>query len=90
MIPMVLRVKIKAEKKRAWRLWIPLPLFYLPALILVILLSPLLLTAVFVMAIVKGIRIVRILPAVLILVSSLSGLYIDINSKDSKIYFSIQ
>jgi len=90
MIPTILRIKIKAEKKRTWRLWIPLPLFYFPALILVILLSPLLLAAVIVIAIAKGTRIVRVLPVVLIFISSLSGLYVDISSKDSKVYFSIQ
>jgi hypothetical protein len=33
---------------------------------------------------------VRILPAVFIFISALSGLCVDITSKDSKVYFSIQ
>jgi len=90
MIPMVIRIKIKAEKKKAWRFWIPLPLVYFPALILVFLLSPILLVAFMVLAVVKGIWLVRALPAFFIFISSLPGLDIDINSKDSKIYFSIQ
>lgn len=90
MIPMVVKIKIQAEKKKGWRLWIPLPLLYFPALILVFLLSPILLVAVIVLTIVKGIRIVGVLPAIFIFISSLRGLNIDINSKDSKVYFSIQ
>jgi hypothetical protein len=54
------------------------------------LLSPILFFAVIVFTIVKGTRIVRVLPAIFIFISSLRGLNIDINSKDSKVYFSIQ
>ena len=90
MIPTVVRIKIKAEKKKAWRFWIPLPLLYLPTMILVFLLSPILLVAFMVLAIVKGIWLIRALPAFFVLISSLRGLDIDINSKNSKVYFSIQ
>jgi hypothetical protein len=90
MIPTVVRIKIKAEKRKGWSLWIPLPPVYLFALILIILLSPILLVAVIVLAIVKETRIVRVLPAIFIFISSLGGLDIDINSKDSKVYLSIQ
>ncbi len=90
MIPLVIRLKIQTENKKAWRLWIPLPLLYFPAAIFVFFLSPILLAALMVLAIVKGVWIVRALPAIFIFISSLGGLHIDINSKDSEVYFSIQ
>ena len=90
MIPMIMRIKVKGDTKKAWRFWIPLPILYIPVSILVFLLSPILLASVLILTIVKGTRIIRIVPALLVFISALRGLYVDIRTKDSKVYFSIQ
>jgi hypothetical protein len=90
MIPTVVRLKIKKEKKKGWSLWIPLPLLYLTALIVIILLSPILIVTAIILTIVKGAWIIRATYALIILVSSFCGLNFDISSKDSEISVSIQ
>jgi hypothetical protein len=59
MIPMVVKIIFKAENRKGWRIWIPLPLLYLFALIFIILLSPILLVAAIILTIVKGTWIIR-------------------------------
>ena len=90
MIPMIMRIKVKSDNKKAWRFWIPLPILYVPVFILVFLLSPILLATILILTIVKGTGMIRMVPALLMFISALSGLYVDITSKNSKVYFSIQ
>jgi hypothetical protein len=90
MIPLLLKIHIGGQNKKYRRLWIPLPLVYIPLLILIIILTPLLIIGAFVFFIVKGTNMFKAIPVFFTLLTSSSGFLIDVNSQKEKFLIAIK
>ena len=90
MIPLLLKIHIGGQNKKYRRFWIPLPLVYIPLLILIIILTPLLIIGAFVFLIVKGTNMLKAIPVFFTLLTSSSGFLIDVNSQKEKFLIAIK
>jgi len=90
MIPWVLKIRIGGHDKKHKKIWIPLPLIYIPVLILMIIFSPLLIIGFIVLLIMKGINMFKVLPVFLAILTSSSGFLIDISSQKEKFEIAIK
>ena len=90
MIPWLLKIHFGSHNKKHIKLWIPLPLIYIPVLILIIIFSPLLIIGFIVLLIIKGINLFKVLPVILALLTSSSGFLIDISSQKEKFEIAIK
>ena len=73
MMPWLLKIHIGGQNKKSIRFWIPLPLVYIPLLILIIILAPLLILGATVLLLVKGTNMFKAIPAFFSLLISFSG-----------------
>jgi hypothetical protein len=90
MIPWFLKIHIGGQNKKHRKIWIPLPLIYIPVLILLIILSPLLIIGGIVLLIIKGTNLFKAIPVFFILLTSSSGFLIDVNSQNEKFLIAIK
>ena len=90
MIPRLLKIRIGGQKKKYRTIWVPLPLIYIPVLILLIILSPLLFVGAIVLLIIKGTNMFRALPALFMLLTASSGFLIDVNTPKEKFLIAIK
>ena len=90
MIPWLLKIHINSQNKKHRKIWIPLPLIYIPVLILMIILSPLLIIGAVVLLIIKGTNMFKAIPVFFILLTSSSGFLIDIRSQKDKFSIAIK
>jgi len=90
MIPWFLKIHIEGPNKKYRKIWIPLPLIYIPVLILMIVFSPLLIIGFIVLLIVKGINMFKAIPVFFTLLTSSDGFLIDISSQKEKFHIAIK
>jgi hypothetical protein len=90
MIPLLLKIHIGGQNKKHRRFWIPLPLVYIPLLILIIMLAPLLIIGAIFTLTVKGINMFKAIPVFFALLTSSSGFLIDVNSQKEKFLIAIK
>ena len=90
MIPWFLKIHIEGNYKKHRKIWIPLPLIYVPALILMIAFSPLLIIGFIVLFIVKGINMFKAIPVFFTILTSSEGFLIDISSQKEKFHIAIK
>ena len=90
MIPWLLKINIGRQNKKDRKIWIPLPLIYIPVFILTIILSPLLIIAAIVLLIIKGINLFKAIPASIRLLAASRGFLIDVNTPDEKFLIDIK
>ena len=90
MIPWFLKIHIEGNNKKPIKIWIPLPLIYVPALILMIAFSPLLIIGFIVLFIVKGINMFKAIPVFFTILTSSEGFLIDISSQKEKFHIAIK
>jgi hypothetical protein len=91
MIPLILKLRIKDKNQRRFGIWLPLFLIWLIVLPLLALPAPL----VFLAALIlwpsgKGRFVLYSYMAIFNLIGNLSGLKIDIQSKDSIVYLNLR
>ena len=90
MIPLLLKIQIRGPNKKRRNIWIPLPLIYIPALILMIVLSPLLIIGAIALLIIKGTNLFKAIPVFFIILTASSGFLIDVNSQKGKFLIAIK
>lgn len=90
MIPLLLKIHFGGRNKKHRKIWIPLPLIYIPVLILLIILSPLLIVGAIFLLIIKGVNMFKAIPVFFILLTSSSGFLIDVNSQKEKFLIVIK
>jgi hypothetical protein len=90
MIPWLLKIHISGQNKKCRKIWIPLPLIYIPVLILIIVLSPLLIIGAIGLLIIKGTNMFKAIPVFFIMLKASSGFLIDIRSKKEKFSVTIK
>jgi len=90
MIPLVLKIHITGRNNKHRKIWIPLPLVYIPLIILIIILAPMLIVGCIVLLIVKGTNMFKALPVFFSILTSLSGFLIDVRSKKQKFQITIR
>jgi hypothetical protein len=90
MIPWLLKIHIGGQNRKHKKIWIPLPLIYIPVLIMLIILSPLLIIGGIVLLLIKGTNLFKALPVFFILLTSSSGFLIDVNSQNEKFLIAIK
>jgi hypothetical protein len=91
MIPLILKLRIKDKNQRRFGIWLPLFLLWLIVLPLLALPAP----VVFLVALIlwpggKGRLILYSYMAIFNLICNLSGLKVDIQSKDSIVYINLR
>jgi hypothetical protein len=90
MIPLVLKIRISGDNQKHRNIWIPLPPVYIPLIILIIILAPLLVLGGIVLLIIKGADVFKALPAFFSMWTSLSGFLIDVRSKKRNFQITIR
>lgn len=90
MIPLLLKINIGGQNKKHRRIWIPLPLIYIPVLILLIIFSPFLIVGAILLLMIKRINMFRAVPVFFILLASSGGFLIDVNSQKGKFLIAIK
>ena len=90
MIPWLLKIHIGGHNKKHRKIWIPLPLIYIPVLILLIILSPLLIVGAIFLLMIKGVNMFKAIPVFFILLTSSSGFFIDVNAQKRKFLVAIK
>ncbi len=90
MIPWLLKIRIGGHNKKHRKIWIPLPLIYIPALILMIIFSPLLIIGFIVLLIMKGVNMFKAIPVFFTILTSSSGFLIDVSSQKEKFQIAIK
>lgn len=90
MIPLLLKIHIDGQNKKKRKLWIPLPLIYIPALILLIIISPLLIVGAIFLLIIKRVNLFRAIPVFFMVLAAASGFLIDVDSHKEKFLIAIK
>jgi hypothetical protein len=90
MIPLVLKIHISGHNKKHRNIRIPLPLVYIPLIILIIVLAPLLIVGCIVLLILKGTNMFKALPVFFSILTSFSGFLIDVRSQKQKFQITIK
>lgn len=91
MIPLILKLRIKDKNQRSFGFWLSLFLLWLIVLPLLALPAPLVLLAALILwPIGKGRLVLYSYMAIFSLICNLSGLKVDIQSKDSIVYINLR
>ena len=80
MIPWLVKIQFGGRHKKRRRIWFPLPLVYVPLLILAVLLSPLLLIVAVILLVWKGFNMFKAAAACLMMLAATRGFLIDVSS----------
>ena len=78
MIPWLLKIHIGGSNKKHRRIWMPLPLLYIPLLFLIIILAPLLILGALFLLILKGINLFKAAPVSFSLLAAPADLYLTL------------
>jgi hypothetical protein len=89
MIPTFVKLRVKEEGKRGWNLWLPLIILYILFAPILIILLPILVIVLFILALTHGAKVFRSITYIYECFSALSGLTIDVDSKNTRLYISI-
>ena len=91
MIPLILKLRIKDKNQKRFGIWLPLFLVWLIVLPLLALLAPLVLLAALILwPGGKGRLVLYSYLAIFNLIGNMSGLKVDIQSKDSFVYVDLR
>ena len=90
MIPLLIKIQFSGRKKKHRKIWIPLPLVYIPVLIIMVIISPLLIVGAIALLIIKGTNMFKAIPAFFIVLAASSGFLLDVNSKKGKFLMAIK
>ena len=91
MIPLILKLRIKDKNQKRFGIWLPLFLVWLIVLPLLALLAPLVLLAALILwPGGKGRLVLYSYLAIFNLIGNMSGLKVDIQSKDSIVYVDLR
>lgn len=90
MIPWLIKIQFGGADKKPRRIWIPLPLVYIPLLILLILLMPLLLIVAVVLLIWKGFNMFKATAAFLMMLAATRGFSIDVSSPEQQFQIAVK
>jgi hypothetical protein len=90
MIPLLLKIQLGGQNKKHRNIWIPLPLIYIPVLILMIILSPLLIIGAIALLIIKGTNLFKAIPVFFKILTSSSGFLVDVDSQKRKFLIAIK
>jgi hypothetical protein len=90
MIPLFIKIGFRGKTGKNRNIWIPLPLFYIPLIILIVMFSPLLIVAGVIVTIWKGINIFKAVYLSLKVLAATCGILIDVNSEREKFHLTIQ
>ena len=90
MIPWLLKIHIGGPHTQTRKIWIPLPLIYIPVFILLIILSPLLIVGAIFLLIIKKVNMFRAIPVFFMVLAAASGFLIDVNSPKEKFLIAIK
>jgi hypothetical protein len=90
MIPWLLKIQIDGQNKKHRNIWIPLPLIYIPLLIIMIVISPLLIIGAFALLIIKGTNMFKAIPVFFIILTASGGFLIDVDSHKAKFLIAIK
>ena len=90
MIPLLIKIQFSSHKKKHRKIWIPLPLVYIPVLIIMTIISPLLIIGAMALLIIKGTNTFKAIPALFTILTASSGFFIDVNSQKGKFLIAIK
>ncbi|MEJ2729350.1 MAG: hypothetical protein P8185_12725 [Deltaproteobacteria bacterium] len=90
MIPLLIKIQIRGRNQKHRKIWIPLPLVYIPVLIIMIIISPLLIIGSIALLIIKGTNMFKAIPALYLMLTASSGFLIDVNSQKGKFLIAIK
>ncbi len=90
MIPWLLKIHIGGSHKKHRKIWIPLPLLYIPLLVLIIILAPLLILGAIFLLILKGVNLFKAAPLFFSLLAASRGFFINVNSNEEKFMIAIK
>ncbi|MGD8343068.1 MAG: hypothetical protein PVI38_11720 [Desulfobacterales bacterium] len=90
MIPWLVKIQFGGHYKKRKRIWIPLPLVYIPLLVLAALLSPLLLIVAIVLLVWKGFNMFKATAACLMMLAATRGFLIDVSSAKQNFQIAVK
>ena len=90
MIPWLVKLQFGGSDKKHRRIWLPLPLVYIPLCILLILLLPLLLIAAVVLLVWKGFNMFKAAAACLGLLAASRGFFINVDSPKKQFQITVK
>jgi hypothetical protein len=90
MMPWLLKIQIDGQNKKHRNIWIPLPLVYIPLIILIIVLSPLLFLGFMALLITKGTNMFKAIPVFFMILTASGGFLIDVESQKAKFLIAIK
>lgn len=90
MTPWLIKIRIGGHNKKHRKIWIPLPLIYIPILVLMIICSPLLIIGAIFLLLTKGINLFKAIPVIFTLLTASSGFLIDVRSQKGKLQIAIK
>ena len=91
MIPFILKLRVKDKNQRRFSIWLPLFLIWLIVLPLLAIPAPLVLIAALILwPSGKGRLVLYSYAAIFSLICNMSGLKLDIQSKDSMVYINLR
>lgn len=90
MIPWLVKIQFGGHDKKRRRIWIPLPLVYVPLFILSVLLLPLLLIVAVVLLIWKGFNMFKATAVFFAMLAATRGFLIDVNSPQKKFQIAVK
>jgi hypothetical protein len=90
MIPWLLKIHFGGSNKKYRRIWLPLPLLYIPLLILIIILAPLLILGAIFLLIFKRINLFRAVPMFFSMLAASRGFLIDVNTNKEQFQIAIK
>ena len=90
MMPWLLKIQIGGQNKKHRNIWIPLPLVYIPLIILITVLAPLLILGFIALLILRGTNMFKAIPVFFKILMASGGFLIDVNSQKRKFLISIK
>ena len=90
MIPWLVKIQFGGHDKNRRRIWIPLPLVYIPLFILSILLLPLLLIVAVVLLVWKGFNMFKATAACFMMLAATRGFLIDVSSPEQDFQIAVK
>ena len=90
MIPWLVKIQFGGQAKKRRRIWIPLPLVYIPLLIMAVVLSPLLLIVAAVLLVWKGFNMFKATAVCLVMLAATRGFLIDVSSPEQHFQIAVK
>ena len=90
MIPWLVKIQFSGHHNKHRRIWIPLPLVYIPLFIVAILLLPLLLVFAVVLLIWKGFNMFKATAVFFVMLAATRGFLIDVSSPEKQFQIAVK